>query len=336
MRTHATSLVLCIIIPTTISCDLGDGPDGDPPFYLDATVAVDKSLAVADGSDEITVTVTGTAGEELTLEVSGTDVGFVAPGDSISEIRVFLSDIEGTGVGTTRITATTPGEATVALKVDKVRTQQTVRFAAIAIATSTPVVSALKPGRAEHVLCVAANTRVGTLSSDSDSLTPSQVELSETQPSDLTCPDGLGFAKLSWLPAEGESQRITLRLNDESDNELATHQVDLIGTAFPGYDVVAGAINETATFVTVPLTVSYVAVEAIPAGPAANVPLSLTVVPSDGPTLIGSSSGNAVSTDRDGNVTLIYDVSASSGVFSLFVTPEGGATTHVTDVDLDD
>jgi hypothetical protein len=341
MMTHAALAMALLAAP---ACTFGDGDvDIDSP-YDRASIAVTETDGVADGETPVEVGVTGPAGAQLVLELTGVG-GFVNPDDpqTPGEKTVFL-DSDGEAVAS--IVSAADGTAVVSFKPDPRRDPLELEFHAVELAVGPAVEQELAPGAVVHGVCVALSSPTGELSAgppDERGGAPGTVEVegpvSTDAPAGLDCPAGplagqpvRGYAALTWTTRTADAD-LSLGYSG-SGGASAAAEVALAGVPFPGYDVAVGTPDSGASFLTVDLTVSYLAAGELPAAPAEGVALTSRFLPTPGPTYLGSTSGDDQSpavTSGDGTVTLFFDNDVP-GTFAWFVELTGGAQVQVDDL----
>jgi hypothetical protein len=328
------------------ACTLGNDEDIDSP-YASASIELSDATAVADGLTPVTITITGQPGTELTLFATG--ASFVAPDPgSAQEKTVFLRAEDGVGKASAAVVATVARVATVAFKVERIRSARDIEFQPVRLAAGTPRALRMQPGQVVHEVCVAVNSSRGSVQvealSAAGSFGPNRVAVRQQAPAELPCPTEpvdefgwRGYAAFTWATAVDFAQ-VTLSYQGPGEDTLATDILSLHGQSFPGYQVSAAAPTTTTSWTAIEVTVAYPAVGELSSGPAAGVSIgNIRFIPEGGPAFLGSSSGGAQDepiTDATGRVTLFFDTAnATSGAtFALFVTPQNGATVYLTDI----
>jgi hypothetical protein len=324
-------LIILVIAAALVGCTLGETDPGGAGAVLEAP----PEPGVADGVTGVLVTVTGEAGGRVDLAVTG---GRFIDADDDTTTRVFLVD----GQAQVNVAAATPGIATVFVVAAEISTAVDILFEPLRFAAGPAEAIAFAPGLVVHEVCVAATGGAGAVVVEvaaPDEVTPFEgAPLRAQPPTGLSCPpeaDGpwRGYARLTWRSPTGEARGDLEYLGAVT----AGARLDLAGVRFPGYQV-AGAVVDQGSWVEVEVEVEYPAAGGLPAAPAAGVTIARTtglhLVPSDGaPAFFGSSSGGASDdprTDSAGRVTLYYDLqTADPGTYTLFVTPESGATHRI-------
>jgi hypothetical protein len=311
-------------------CTFGDVDTGGAAVTLEAPA----QAGVADGATPIVVTVTGEPGRKVDLAVAG---GRFAGADADLATSVFLID----GMAEVDVVADQAGTATVYVAAAEISTAVDLTFELLRFAAGPAEPVAVEPGIVVHELCVAANTARGAVvvaADGTDEVLPIEgATLRSAAPSGLGCPDAdgpwRGYARLTWRSATGDA-RAELVYEGAVD---AGAQLVLAGAAFAGY-AVTGTVTDHDGWVEVALELELAATGGLPATPAAGVSIALDsglhLLPSDNPPVFfGSSSGGGAQdprTDSAGRVTLYFDVqTADPGTYTLFVTPEHGATHRI-------
>ena len=346
------------------ACTIGDSPASR------ASITVAEAPAVADGVSGIEVAVSGDADTRITLVVDGDGAGFAdadADHGIVTEKSVYLLD---DGKATAEVVSTGPGTVLVAVKGERTRTTRTVEFVPIRLAAGSPRPTEYAPGLTVHDVCFAVNSAVGfIMASRLEGLGTFPADgkpVVAERPNNADCPsaavddigwhgwvefpwgsaNGLGTVTLDYFSEELASDGDGVAIDAGADDldagfeflpavaPLASVRLDLFGVAFPGYVVEAGD-PELDTYLSVDLDLNYVNVGPLGGGPAGGVRLGdIHTVPDL--EFAGSSSSNdidAVKTGSDGHATLFFDYAdADPGSYALFLTPEGGATVHVTDL----
>ena len=335
------------------ACTLGDGDELDSA-YETAILDVASTSGVADGQTPLTITVSGLPNAELTLEVIGDGATFVAGNQGTpQEKTVYLQDLtgDGTGVATASVVSNQEGVVTIDLKADRVRTLRELTFEPVRMAVGPAVPVRLQPGLVMHEVCVAVNSAYGTLRPDvleipgfeTGTFAPMAREVRPELPAGAMCPtepvDSFGwqgYALFTWGTPADFAQLVMSYLGPD-ETPLASDILDLDGSAFGGYDVVATPPQNSDSWTSIAVSLAYPTTGPLPGGPAAGVTLQSRFIPDGGPTFLGSSSGGpeeAPMTDLDGDVVLFFDTAGLVGTFALFVTPENGATVYLTDIEL--
>jgi hypothetical protein len=329
------------------ACTLGESGPDDPSPYENAAISVATPIGVADGDTPIEVTITGDAGAKLILVVSS-GAAFVAPDDpeAPTERTVFL---DAMGQAIAGVVSTQIGTAAVAFKPDPLRTPQHVEFVPVRMAVGPGNEVQLLPGLVEHRVCVAANSPTGTLRAsnlvggqEGSGAFQTSAMVGPIEPMGLGCPSTAvdevgwqGYAIMLWHTS-ADSAELDLTYVGPGGTDLAIEAVTLEGLAFPGYEITVDAPDATVDYVAVDVTVYYAAAGDLPSGPAAGVAVEQRFIPSPGPDLLGSSSGDAdavPTTDASGVVTMFFDPLAT-GTYAWFARLSGGMNVQLDDLQI--
>jgi hypothetical protein len=144
-----------------------------------------------------------------------------------------------------------------------------------------------------------------------------------------------GYAVLVWQTFAARAE-VDLSYAGSEEEPLAIDHVTLTGLAFPGYDVTVDAPVSGTDYVSVDVTVRYLAGGSLPTSPAAMVQVAQRFIPSPGPEFLGSSTGDAdatPTTDSAGVVTMFFDPLAS-GTYAWFARLSGGMNVQLDDLEI--
>jgi hypothetical protein len=347
-------------------CTIGDSAASK------ASLEIGEGLVVADGVSTVQITVKGEADTRITLVVDGDGASFVDPDPGLpTEKSIYLLD---DGQAMAEVVSTESGKIAVAVKGERSRTTELVEFEPVRIAAGMPGPVGFAPGVTVHDVCFAVNSPHGHVMASRlegiGSFTGESKAVEDEEPSGKGCPSAtvdevgwLGWVVFQWGSATGTG-KVTLDYydtavdsalpgldagvpEDEPDASwdffdkaapIASETLELAGESFPGYEVVAEE-PELGTYASVALDLAYLDRGDLDGGPAGAVRLrDIHTVP-ELPLVGSSTTGDLanIKTGIDGHVILFFDYyDADPGEYELFVTPEGGATVHVTDIVIDD
>jgi hypothetical protein len=300
-------------------------------FSSSAATISAPPTGVADGTTETPVTITGIAGQVVTVVTSrGT---FVAPGFSSRASVLLVADEPGASEGGAIIglVSSTGGPAVVSIDgslSDWVR----VDFEDVLVSFGNPVAIDFLPGKVVHEICAATNSAVGTITLAN---TAENALLVEAGPQPVlvagdaalpaSCPSGsfAGYALFRWA-ASGTTDTLTATWTGPGYGDPITASRRVTGETFAGY---GGTLDATPLDFDDPYPLlleahlTYLAVGGLDEQPAADVGVTFLVLSDwDAVELTAD-----VSTGPDGTATAVYQVAADD-TLQVFLQPEGWST----------
>lgn len=338
MQSHTKKLLSTALLLLFAACSLGDEPVSDSP-YDTAFFSQTNSTHVADGLTPVSVTVYGSPGSTLTVEVTNATMIGASTDEPSQSATVTLADVDEAGLGRAelQIVSTTPGLSRLSFTVAPLAALALVEFVPVEFVVGTPLAVSLEPGEVVHQLCVYSNTLRGSIaaSMQGGSVTPSIAELQEIGPApcEPSSEPLVGATLLHW---KGQEAQANLDLNylGPQGEAIAHSTWSLEGQAFPGYSAQLQDVEVTSQWARLQSRISYESTATLAESAAAYVSLDNWRSVPAGLTLVGTSSGGvgAPETDADGSVTLYLEVPSGTSQWSIFATPKGGGTLYLGEV----